>query len=1126
MKITSFLLLVNIFMVSAADSYSQKAKVTIQAKNNSITEVLDQLSKASELTIMYSTDELNEEALVNGLFEDVSVEEVLNCILKDQLVGYAIVEDKVIISKRRYEESRLVQQDKQEISGQVTDTSGQPIPGVNISVKGTVIGTITDIDGRYTLEVPANAEVIVFTFIGMKPQEVDYKNQTTINMVMSEDTQGLEEVTVVGYGSQRKVSVTGSIETIEPATLRVPSSNISTSFAGKLAGVIAFQRSGEPGADGANFYIRGISTFSGATNPLIIVDGVEVSQADLNALPPEVIENFSILKDATATALYGTRGANGVMIVNTKSGKDMERAKVNVRIENSVSMPTSIPDFVDGPRFMEMYNEAIAGRNTGDIPYSRDKIAGTRAGLDPYLYPNVDWHNELFKNMAMNQTANVSVLGGGKRMDYFMNVSANLDNGILKDFDLMSYDSNVKVRRYAFQNNINAQLTPSTRVSLRMNARLRQYNGPAIGAKNVFGNVMQANPVDFPMLWPDEYIPREENQPELDHIPFGGKSGGLINNGYVNPFAEMVKGYSEGFQSTLITTLDGEQKLDFVTEGLKFKAMASFKNWSNTTVKRVGGINQYEASNIVPNDQGGYDYDFNMVGTVQNPTLGTETESKGDRSLYFQTQLEYNRSFGLHRTSGMLLYSQDEYLVNNPDGLIPSLPKRRQGLAGRLTYSYNDIYLTEVNFGYNGSENFAKGHRFGFFPSVSLGYVMSNEDYWTNLSHIVSFLKIRGSWGKVGNDKIIADNEVKRFVYMSDIDLTGAGYTTGRDMNYYREGPVYNRYANNDITWEIGEKINVGADIGFFNGKLNLVADFYREVRDGIFLKRAVIPTSFGTDGTNIFGNLGKVKNQGVDLALDYNHEFSPDFSMQLKGTFTFARNEVLAKDEPAFSKYPNLSAVGHPVHTLWGYVAERLFIDEAEIDNSALQQIGGTVLPGDIKYTDITAAIDELNLINSDDRMAMGHPTVPEIVYGFGPSFKYKKLDFSLFFQGVANTSFFINGFHPFGTSQIRNVLSFIEEDYWTEDNQNIYAAYPRLSKMDHPNNTQNSSFWLRNGAFLKLKNAEIGYTHKFLRVYMSGLNLLTFSEFDLWDPEMGGGNGLKYPTQRVFNIGVQLSL
>lgn len=625
---------------------------------------------------------------------------------------------------------------------------------------------------------------------------------------------------------------------------------------------------------------------------------------------------------------------------------------------------------------------------------------------------------------------------------------------------------------------------------------------------------MNANAADFPIMWPSEE--------GSSSIRYGGKSGGRFNDGFLNPFAEMIKGYTSNFQSTVLATVDAEQRLDILTEGLSFKGLASFKNWSSTSTVRSRGYNTFFASDISQDENGNYVYELNQVGNVQNETLGTSNSTTGDRTLYFQASFDYNRLFnGVHNVSGLLLYNQQEYNVNSPDGLISSLPRRNQGFAGRATYSFDDRYLAEFNFGYNGSENFAEGKRYGFFPSAALGYVISNEGFWEPYKDAISMFKLRGSWGKVGNDQIGG----ARFVYLSDINLTGQGFTTGVNQDYTRNGPSYLRFANPNITWEVAEKINVGMDMTFF-GKFNLVLDAFREHRTGIFLQRAVIPESFGTSGTSVYGNLGEVLNKGFDLSLDYASQITPDFFMALKGTFTFAKNKVLENDEPAFTQYRNLSLIGHPVNSLLGYQAERLFIDQAEIDHSALQQLGGFVQAGDIKYTDVTNHVDDLNMVNSDDRIRMGYPTVPEIVYGLGPSFKYKNFDFSFFFQGIARTSFFISGFHPFGTSEVRNVLQVIADDHWSPSNPDIYASYPRLSKLDNPNNTANSSFWLRDGSFLKLRNLELGYSHKFARIYLSGTNLLTFSKFDLWDPEQGGGNGLTYPTQRVFNIGIQIGL
>lgn len=1122
-----------IFLLQASANLLAQKRITINETNASLETVLNKISKQTKFDIIYSSNVLIKSKPITIKAENEPLTDVLSKCFEGLPIEFKIESTTIVIKDKKTDKIPFTTNKKAGyiLTGIVRDELDQPFVGVSIKVVGTNKVAGTGAGGKFSIEVELT-DVLQFIFVGYKTQTISVKNQSDLLVKMEPETGSLNEVAVVGFGKQKKVSVVGALTTIKPDDLRIPSSNLSNALAGKLAGVVAFQRSGEPGADGATFYIRGISTFSGATNPLIILDGVAVSSGDLNALAPEVIESFSILKDATATAIYGSRGANGVMIVTTKSGKDLDKPRINVRIENSISTPNFLPKFVDGPRFMELYNETVIGRSTGDLPYSADKIAGTREGKDAYLYPNVDWYDELFKSNSQNRSVNFNILGGGKKVDYFMSGTYNNDNGILKNFDLNSFDNNISVKRYSFQNNLNANLTNSTKVALRLNTQLRDYRGPATPSDNIYGssagaifnNAIRANAIDFPAIFP--------NLPGSTSNRFGSRSGGTINGGYINPMAELAKGYSNGFQSTVIATIDGEQKLDFITTGLSFKALGSFKNYSNTVTNRVRGINIFEINGTNPVNPNG-SYNLNQIGGIQPEVLTTTNGSTGDRTIYFQTSIDYNKVFnGKHSVSGLLLYNQQEYNTNGPTDLITSLPKRSQGFAGRTTYSYDNKYLAEFNFGYNGSENFAEGKRFGFFPSGAVGYVVSNEKFFESLSKTVNLLKFRASWGLVGNDQIGSD----RFVYLSDINLAGTSFTTGIDQNYTKTGPLYNRFQNNDITWEIAEKINFGMDLTLFNS-LNVVIDVFKENRSNIFLTRKIIPDFLGTGtsltngnpantGTTIYGNLGKVKNQGVDVSVDYFHQFNDDFSMTLKGTFTYAHNEVIANDDPVFLRYKNLSLVGESINTPLGYYAQRLFIDQAEINNSATQQIGGFVQAGDLKYTDITNGIDGLNAVNSDDRAYMGFPTVPEVVYGFGPSFKYKKFDFSFFLQGVARTSLMMSGFHPFGpTGSYNNVLSFIDDDRWSQTNPNIFAAYPRLSKLDNPNNTVASSYWLRNGAFMKLRNVEIGYRFKFARVYVSGLNLLTFSKFKLWDPEQGGGNGVNnYPTQRVYNIGLQM--
>lgn len=1118
MKLFIALLIFSASMLRAETVYSQSGSVNLNFRNTAIEKILTEIEKQTGYTFFYSTKNVDVSKKVSLSADKKNLSSILDELFAGTNIEYVTNGTNIVLRLK------VQQQKKYQFKGTVIDDNGEPVIGASVSIKGeTGNGVITDLDGKFVLTSTAGKITLEISYIGYKSVVVEATSGKPLQVKLQEDNQVLSEVVVVGYGTQKKESVVGSVQVVKPKELNVPSSNLSTGFAGRLAGVVAVQRSGEPGADGADFWIRGISTFNGTKSPLIVIDGVQASTSDLNALDPEVIESFSVLKDATATALYGSRGGNGVMIVNTKSGRESEKAIVNIRIENSYSTHIKTPEFVDGVRYMEMYNEAVLSRKTGEVLYAQSKIDGTRAGLNPLVFPNVDWYGELFRKGAMNQNVNVNVRGGYKKLDYFSSVSVNHDNGVLKNTKDFSYNNNLNIMRYVFQNNINLSLTNTSKLSLHLNVQLKDYSGPASSASDLFGMVMEANPVDFPVRYPAD--------PESDYIRWGGKVGGKYNNGYRNPYAEMARGYKSDFESTVMANLKFEQKLDFITEGLSAEALFSFKNWSQSSTKRDGGYNQFQLVTYNRNDLS--DYTLSRVGEEVSTVLGTTNGSNGDRRIYLQAMLNYNRTFGgVHNVSGMFLYNQDQYNINNPEDLIGSLPQRKQGIAGRLTYAYDYRYLAELNFGYNGSENFAKGHRFGFFPSIAVGYTMSREKFFEKFSNVITNLKLRASWGLVGNDQLGSE----RYLYLSDIELQDGdlGYTTGRDQNVDKNGPRYKRYFNPSITWEVGNKWNIGLDLSLWNS-LNISADVFREVRSDIFMNRQRVPDFIGTNSndkwinlkTNMYGNLGKVQNKGMDFSVDYVKEFNKDFSMSLKGTFTFAQNKVLAYDEPAFLKYPNLSRVGHSVDQPLLYIAERLFVDDAEVKRNPIQNIGGRVMAGDIKYknlADVNGNYDDV--IDANDRQYTGMPTTPEIVYGFGPSFRYKDFDFSLFFQGAARVSIMMSGIHPFGNESTRSVLKFIADDYWTADNQNINAKYPRLSKTDNANNAAASTYWQRDGSFLKLKNAEVGYNHKFFRVYLRGSNLLTFSKFKYWDPEQGSGNGLFYPTQRVINLGVQFSI
>ena len=675
--------------------------------------------------------------------------------------------------------------------------------------------------------------------------------------------------------------------------------------------------------------------------------------------------------------------------------------------------------------------------------------------------------------------------------------------------------------RYAFQNNINAYLSKTSKLSVRLNVQLRDLREPNRGIDDIFADAMNSSPVEAPVFY--------EPDGTTNHVKWG-TTDRLITAYQGNPVAQLTTGYNDTFESTVIAALEFEQKLDFLTKGLRFKALGTFKNWSKSVNKYSAEWNKYLLGSYEQNEDGSYSYTTNRVGNEVSTDLNNTIATAGDRRIYLEAMVDYNRTFGKHDINAMLLYNQDELVNNVPSGdtgsqrLISSLPKRKQGLAGRLSYAYDGKYMAEVNMGYNGSENFAKGHRWGFFPSIALGYNISEESFFEPLRKVVTSMKLRGSWGLVGNDQIGGE----RFIYMPTINLSGMGFTTGIDQNYGLSGPVYTRYENTNITWEVGEKINLGIDLQLLNS-LNIVVDVFRETRRDIFQKKGTIPTYLGTGTTDVFGNLAEMKNQGLDFSIDYNKAFSKDFYMNFKGTFTYAHNEITKYDEAP--KYAFQSKVGQSANVNQGYLSNGLFLDEAEIDRYN-QQMGSTLGAGDIKYLNVSNMHGYGDdIVDVDDWTWIGNPTVPEIVYGFGPSFKYKNWDFSFFFQGVAKTSLFMSGFHPFGDNSLRNVLQFVADDRWSPTNQNVDAKYPRLTRKTSLNNTnpgnsgRTSDYWMRDGSFLKLKNMEIGYTFKRMRFYVSGSNLLTFSKFDLWDPEQGGGSGLKYPTQRVFNVGFQMT-
>ncbi len=922
--------------------YVEAKTFTFSFENVPLKKVIDYIEKNSEYIFVYYGETIDPNRKVSIKVTNQPIRPVLDKLLKGMSVEYTIDNRQITLNKVTQKKVQPQNSKKKTVQGFVLDKDDNPITGATVKVKDTATGALTDLEGFYKIDLQDENSILVVSFMGYVTQEVKVGKKTVVNIQLAEDAKALEEVVVTAFGiGQKKESLVGAIQQVRPDQLRVPSSRLSTSFAGRLSGVIAIQRSGEPGADGASFWIRGASTFSGATDPLIILDGVEIDATQLNTLDPEVIESFSILKDATATALYGTRGANGVMVVTTKNGADLKKPIINFRVEGAVSQLTNVPEMVDGVTYMKLYNEAQTRTpGTTDI-YSDEKINGTINRVNPYMYPDIDWYDEMFKNNTFAERFNFNIRGGSKRMDYFMSASVKHSDGNLKSLskDFYSFNNNINVYNYDFVNNLNIQATKTTKVSLGLNVSVRDWSGPYNSAGSVFSSALNANPVDFPTRFPAEK--------EDTHIRWGGRSG-APKGSYINPVASFVSGYSSTYSTSVTANLRLNQDLDMLIKGLRLNAIVSYYNYSYSKVYRYCDVNQYETSSYNAQED---TYDLNIIGNEKSTDLKTGGSNSGNRRLYIQGSLDYNRTFNdVHKVNVMFLYNQEQNDVNNPSDLLTSLPKRKQGIAGRLSYGFDGRYLVEANFGYNGSENFPADKKFGFFPSVAIGYNISEEKFWEALKDIIPQFKIRASWGLVGNDQTGAG----RFTFLENLTNSGAGFTTGTgNQTHSNSGPVWKRYANPNLTWEVGEKWNAGIDVRILKG-FSFSADVFKEVRRDIFMDRGTIPTLMGLGNVTVQGNLGKMRNWGVDASVDYNNQINKNLFVSFKGTFTFAHNKILEMDEPDFRLYPNRLKVGHPLNTIFGYVADGLFTDQNMINNSLSQQFANLpLMPGDIRYKD-----------------------------------------------------------------------------------------------------------------------------------------------------------------------------
>ena len=1030
-----------------------------------------------------------------------NVEELLADALRGTGISYVIRYNTIILTQEqpRAEAAQQASQTRH-IAGRVIDAeTKEPIIGATVWVKDSALGTNTNVDGAFDYTFTGHYGYIAVSYIGYQTQEFPVTNLPKVIELSAGNE--LDEVVVVGYGTQKKASVVGSIASVSVNDIRMPTAKISNNLAGQLAGVISVQRSGEPGAS-STFWIRGISTFGSSTTPLVLVDGIE---RDLDLVDIEDIKDFSILKDAAATAIYGVRGANGVILITTREGI-VGKPQINIRFEAGMVQPTKVPDMLDAVQFAELWNAAA-----GSEVYTPEVIQKYRDGSDPDLYPNVDWVDYLYKDLSFNERVNVNVTGGGSTAKYYISGGFYNEDGLFARDNMKEYNTSVFYRKFNFRSNVEVQLHKYTKLNVNLATTFERKNEPGTAASNsggtgIWNYAIKSAPNVFPAVYSNGLLP-----------------GPGANNGE-NPYVLLTQtGYREKFYNTAQSLFSLTQDLgDWVTKGLTVTVKGSFDAKNYNHLARTKTPPQYMASG---RDEFG---DLILQQTVVGTDNLTYAEShSGYRSVYLEASVNWARSFGKHDLSALFLYQQSQRNDVGIDKSEPelALPYRHQGIAGRITYSYDNRYFIEGNFGYNGSENFSPGKRFGFFPSVAAGYVISNEKFFEPVRGVIDLLKIKASYGIVGNDKIGTGDNVRRFIYNGTVN-SGSSYYFGT-RPHSSSSIQMGDWPNPNVGWEEAHKLNVGIDLSLFS-KLKISADYFKEKREGIFLQRQSIPVYVGLS-TQPWVNIGKMRNSGVDASLEYHQTIGQDLHLTVRGNFTYARNMIVDQDQPDY-KYLYMNRTGQARYQTFGLVAAGLFRDQADIDAWPKQSFGD-VEPGDIKYLDLNGD----GVVDSYDVKPIGYTSIPEIVYGFGFSLQWKAFDFSAFFQGVGHVSFSTLTNQTLGfnarNSREANLFSDVYDNYWTPER--LDAKYPRLYIGTNNNNNQTSTFWMANGRYMRLKNLEIGYTlpkrisqkmaMQNMRVYLSGVNLFTFSPFKLWDPDLQTG-ATNYPNNRIINIGLTI--
>lgn len=1001
-----------------------------------------------------------------------------------------------------------------QVSGVVTDGTGETVIGASVLEKGTTNGTITDLDGKFILTVNDNA-VLQISYVGYTTQEVPVKGKTSFNITLKEDSEMLEEVVVVGYGAQKKESVVGAISQVSnKELLQSPAANVSQAISGKIAGVITSQTSGAPGSDDTQIYIRGRATFAGDAQPLVLVDGVE---REFSQIAPDDIETISVLKDASATAVYGVRGANGVMLITTKRGKE-QKPEVSLTANWQIQSPTRTDTYLDSYQSVMLLEEALANDglpsqySASDIEMFRRSVAGELTGVDAMLYPNVDWYDEVLNSTAPAQRYNVSVRGGTKRMRYYASAELYDQQGLVKDLSNDAYgnSSSPSFRRYAFRANMDFFLIKDLTVSVNFGTRFEERGGPNSNESSGYSEIFYEMNHTPGWLFP---VSAQVQNGEKTETIYGGTS--QYQNNIVGRLAEA--GFYRATNTINETNFIADYKMDWLTPGLSVKGMLSFDYDSYNRKLYSKSFATYQLTDTSnPSELKSWNR-FNSDGEL----AGSQSHA-ADYKLYMEAQVNYARTFGKHDVTGMVLYNQNDHRVND------ELARRYQGLVGRATYAYDDRYLAEVNFGYNGSENFMKGRRFGFFPAFSVGWRVSNESFMEKYSNWLNNLKIRASYGQVGNDIYSVNGVVQRFLYEEAWNQIANDYTFGTSG---QTGIYEAQYPNYRVTWERAHKYNLGIEFGLFNGLLNGNVDVFYEKRNDILTTYQTRPEWVGVNMAA--GNLGKTTNKGYEIELKHHNTIGKDFDYTVGFTFSHAKNEITSKDEPALmTEYRKEE--GHPIGQYYGLVCDG-FVTQADIDGGQLPtSTFGDVKVGDLKYRDM----NNDGFIDERDETFIGYSDVPENMFALTLGANYKGWGFSIMFQGVNKVSryydaeamyAFVNGGKVKGHHLQR------WDPAQSEEYNLANAKYPLLhydSYGDH--NQRQNSFFLKNGAFVRLKNIELSYTlpkewikvvgMSNCRLYVNANNLVTWDHLDgLTDPESNGSN--RYPIMKTVNFGVNIN-